>query len=107
MMVSRTIAVMTKRKNRSKTHKEIFSTDYHIPGISPRFYLLTLALAAVIVYITPGIKIGDLTIATTALVFFFVSTISITVQRLLRLFHRKWRSAFSPPGRRRPPEHRT
>lgn len=83
---------MAQHKDGSKTLKEILSTDYHIPGISSRFYLPTvlLAFAAVIVYIwTPGIKNIDWAFVIAILVIFVVSTISTTVQRLLRLFHRK------------------
>lgn len=83
---------MAQPKDGSKTLKEILSTDYHIPGISPRFYLpvVLLALAAVIAYTwTQKIRYSDWAFVIAILVIFVVSTISTTIQRLLRLFHRK------------------
>lgn len=76
-----------------KTLKKILSTDYHIPGISPRFYLpvALLAVVVVIAYIiwTPGYKNGDWAFVIAVLVVFAVSVISTSIQRILRLFRSK------------------
>jgi hypothetical protein len=83
---------MRQTKDKSKTLKEILSTDYRIPGIRPRFYLpvILLVLAAEAAYIwTPNIHYADWAVAIAVFVVCGVSIISTTVQRILRLLHRK------------------
>lgn len=83
---------MSNKKARSP--KNPFSTDYHVPGISPRFYLPVglLAFVVVVAYIiwTPDIVIPqDLLFIIGVLVVLAVSVISTSIQRVLRLFRRK------------------
>jgi hypothetical protein len=99
---------MSKKAKAPKTLKEILSTDYHIPGISPRFYLpvCLLAFAVVVAYIiwTPDIVIPqDLLFIMGVSVILAVSAISTAAQRILKFF----RKPVSLPDRRRPPAHKT
>lgn len=85
---------MPQKANRSKTLKKVRPVDYHVPGISPRFYLPVglLAFVVVIAYIiwTPDIVIPqDLLFIMGVSVVLAVSVISTSIQRVLRLFRRK------------------
>jgi high-affinity Fe2+/Pb2+ permease len=86
---------MSQNKDESKTIKAILSTDYHIPGISPPFYLAVclLAVAVVVAYViwSPFVNVnnGDWASAIAVFVIFAVSALSTTIQRILHRFRRK------------------
>ena len=94
MLLSFRLRVMPQKDDEPKTLKQILATDYHIPGIRPRFYLPVglLAFVTVVAYIivSPSVVIPmDWLFMPGLAVVLLVSVISTTLQRLFKYMRRR------------------
>jgi hypothetical protein len=77
--------MMPQNKDESKTIKEILSTDYHIAGIRPYFYLPVLIVSfAVAFYLSSNITPPALLFFIAFVAFIIISMISALLGKVIR-----------------------